>query len=131
MKIKEMKPKMVDGWEMVRTTEEIYDIQKIHWLDKMKSILKSRDKNTDKSNIDRCVLEDDFYINNFNPNRFSQYDDDLTNNQSESDMKKFRGEYDDYMVNWRLYKVNESGYISPIMINWWFKHYRDELKELI
>ena len=130
MKQQKMSPKMVDGWEMVRTTEEIYDIQKIHWLDKIKSILKSRNKNTDKSNIDRCVLEDDFYINNFNPNRFSQYDDDLSNNQSKSDMKKFRDDIEG-MGDWRLYEVGESGYISPYMINWWFKHYRDELKDLI
>lgn len=121
---------MVDGWEMVRTTEEIYDIQKIHWLDKIKSILKSRDKNTDKSNIDRCILEDDFYINNFNPNRFSQYDDDLTNNQSKSDMKKFREDIEG-IGDWRLYEVGESGYISPYMINWWFRYFRDELKDLI
>ena len=49
MKQQTMLPKMVDGWEMVRTTEEIYDIQKLHWLDKIKLVLKSRDKNTDKS----------------------------------------------------------------------------------
>ena len=131
MKQQKMLPKMVDGWEMVRTTEEIYDIQKTHWLEKIKSVLKVRDKNTDKSNIDRCVLEEDFYIKNFNPNRFSQYDEDLTNNPSKSDMKEFRDLYYDFMENWRLYHTNKEGYINPIMINWWFKHYRDELKDLI
>ena len=44
-----------------------------------------------------------------------EYDGDLINNQSKSDMKKFRDEesYED----WRLYEVGESGYISPYMIN--------------
>ena len=131
MKQQKMLPKMVDGWEMVRTTEEIYDIQKTHWLEKIKSVLKIRDKKKDKSNIDRCVLEDDYYIKNFNSNRFSQYDEDLTNNPSKSDMKEFRGLYEDYMENWRLYRTNKEGYISPIMINWWFKYFRNELKNLL
>ena len=45
-------------------------------------------------------------------------------------MKKFRDGKESY-EDWRLYEVGESGYISPYMINWWFKHFRDELKDLI
>ena len=38
MKIKEMKPKMIDGFEMVKTDEEIYNIQTQYWLNKIKSV---------------------------------------------------------------------------------------------
>ena len=135
----EMTPIMVFGGdrgmvEMVRTDDDIYDIQKIHFRYKIHSILSHlyiHKDVKDKSNIHKCVMEDDYYLKNFNPNRFGEYDKDLINLQSKTDMKKFRDSYEDYMEDSRLYKVGESGYISPIMINWWFKHYRDEFKRLI
>ena len=46
-----------------------------HWLSKVKSILKVRDKNIDKSEIGKCILEDDYYLINFDSNRFEEYDD--------------------------------------------------------
>ena len=46
-------------------------------------------------------------------------------------MDLFRSKYDSYMENWNLYHTNKEGYISPIMINWWFKYFRNELKDLL
>lgn len=138
MKEVKMKPNMVESSntesgfiELVKTTEEVYNIQKEHWLSKVKYILKVRDKNTDKSEIDKCILEDDYYLKNFNPNRFEEYGDDLINIQSESDMRKYRGEFESYMKNWRLYSTNENGYINPVVINYWFKNCREELIDLL
>jgi hypothetical protein len=133
MKEVEMKDQM-----MVRTTEEIYNIQKIHWFDKIKSILQNRNTETNNSEIDRCINEDNFYVSNFDQNRFKELDKDLINIQSEGDLIKFRDfadipddKYDSYVENWKLYETNNEGYISPYMINWWFKHYRDELKKIV
>ena len=133
MKIKEMKPKMIDGFEMVKTDEEIYNIQTQYWLNKIKSVLNNCNKQTDKSNIDKCVLEDNYYLKNFNPNMFEELDGDLINLQSKDDLNIWNDKFKkcDYKENWRLWGVNKEGYINPHMINWWFKHFRNELKELI
>ena len=76
-------------------------------------------------------MEDDYYLKNFNPNRFEEYDDELINIQSESDMRKYRGEFESYMKGWNLYSTNEKGYINPMVINYWFKNYREELINLL
>ena len=77
-------------------------------------------------------------MSNFDQNRFKELDRDLINIQSEGDLIKFRDladipddKYDSYVKNWKLYETNNEGYISPYMINWWFKHYRDELKKIV
>ena len=132
MKIKEMKPKMIDGFEMVKTDEEIYNIQTPYWLNKIKSVLNNRNKQTDKSNIDKCILEDNYYLKKFKPNMFEELDSDLINLQSKDDLKNWKKKFDDIDgENWRLWGMNEEGYINPYLINWWFKYFRNELKELI
>ena len=132
MKIKEMKPKMIDGFEMVKTDEEIYNIQTPYWLNKIKSVLNNRNKQTDKSNIDKCILEDNYYLKKFKPNMFEELDSDLINLQSKDDLKNWKNKFKDSDgENWRLWGMNKEGYINPYLINWWFKYFRDELKELI
>ena len=132
MKIKEMKPKMIDGFEMVKTDEEIYNIQTPYWLNKIKSVLNNSNKQTDKSNIDKCILEDNYYLKKFKPNMFEELDSDLINLQSKDDLKNWKNKFKDSDgENWRLWGMNKEGYINPYLINWWFKYFRNELKELI
>ena len=123
---------MVDGFEMVKTDEEIYNIQTPYWLNKIKSVLNKRNKQTDKSNIDKCILEDNYYLKHFNPNMFEELDSNLINLQSKDDLKIWGKKFkDNDSQNWRLWGINKEGYINPYMINWWFKHFRNELKDLL
>ena len=87
-----MKEITMKDQQMVRTTKEIYDIQKIHWLEKIKSILEKKGTNINMplfkaSELDKCITIDNYYLDHFNKDRFKDLDEDLDNNWTNEEIK--------------------------------------------
>jgi hypothetical protein len=155
-----MKEIRMKDQQMVRTTKEIYDIQKIHWLEKIKSILEKKETNISLfkiSELDNCITIDDYYLDHFNKDRFKDLDEDLDNNWTNEEIKLWFSDTSKSNIDidkniylqlilsvkkgneksrWfnrgdYLYHLNEEHYINPLMINYWFMKNRKELSELL
>ena len=155
-----MKEIRMKDQQMVRTTKEIYDIQKIHWLEKIKSILEKKETNISLfkiSELDKCITIDDYYLDHFNKDRFKDLDEDLDNNWTNEEIKLWFSDTSKSNIDidkniylqlilsvkkgneksrWfnrgdYLYHLNEEHYINPLMINYWFMKNRKELSELL
>ena len=105
---------------------ESVELEKQHWLKKMKRILDKRvnkDKNQrdfiikEVMKLDKCCLVDDYFIN-------TQYCGNYKSNNEF--LKSFEVDKKDFIKNGLSLYSNDWG-INPFMINQWFKECKNEL----